>query len=77
MNWLKAKLRLWLFPEIEERFKTIERQFVTRRDEGGRIVQTLADVPVEKRKELHANLAGMSIAQRRAWAERTDGGRIV
>lgn len=77
MNWLRNKLRAWLgLDKLEARILDCERQFVTRRNEAGEITQTLADVPIEQRKQIPpVRLKGMSIQQRIAWAERTDGGR--
>ena len=52
--------------------------FVTKRDAHGVIVETLADIPFEKRKELkQPNLKGLSWQQQKAWLEKTDGGRLT
>jgi len=76
MNWLKAKLRAWLGIEnLAIRTLDLERHFVTRRDEAGRPLETLADVPVGERKNIHPR--GMSWQQRKQWLEATDGGRMV
>jgi hypothetical protein len=61
--------------ELERRLLDIERHFVTKRDAHGAPTETLADVPVEKRKELKPSLRGLSWPQRRAVLEETDGGR--
>jgi hypothetical protein len=61
--------------ELEQRVLDLERHFVTKRDEDGKVTQTLADVPVVDRKNLHSPSAGMSWPQRRRWLEATDGGR--
>jgi hypothetical protein len=65
--------------KLDARIKDMERQFVTKRNDEGQIVETLADVPIEARKE-RADLVsrkqrGMTWTQRRAWLEATDGGR--
>lgn len=76
MNWLKAKLRKWLgFDEMNARILDLERHFVTRYNDEGKPIETLADVPLEQRKERETKMRGMSMAQRRAWLEATDGGR--
>lgn len=68
----------WLLHDVDLRLKDIERHFVVKRDELGKPVQTLADVPVKDRKELlKPSLAGMSWPQRRAILEQTDGLRKV
>ena len=78
MNWLKRKILAWLgLDRLDARILDIERHFVTRRDERGQAVETLADVPLERRKEREIKMRGMSMAQRREWLERTDGGRIA
>lgn len=77
MNWLRNKLIRWMCHELDERLKTVEAHFVTKRDEHGRVTETLADVPLEQRKELKTpRMAGMSMAMRLAWLEKTDGGRL-
>jgi hypothetical protein len=72
----------FMFPSRREirnlklRLSDIERHFVTKRDESGKPVETLADVPISKREELRKRpMRGMSWPQRREWLERTDGGR--
>ncbi len=67
----------WLgIADYQERIKDLERHFVTKRDAEGMVTETLADVPVEKRKELQQKrTAGMSWPQRKAYLEATDGGR--
>lgn len=78
MNRLKNILRTWLgFDEQERRLFDLERHFVTKRDEKGQPIQTLADVPVKDRKELKTptSMRGMTMQQRLAWLEKTDGGR--
>lgn len=78
MNWLRSKIRGWLgIDKLEARMLDIERHFVTRRDDQGQPVETLADVPIEQRKERQMKMRGMSMAQRQAWLEKTDGGRLV
>lgn len=78
MNWLRAQFRRWLgIDKLEMRVLDIERHFVTKRNAEGQPVETLADVPVEQRKLKSVSTRGMSMAQRIAWAERTDGGRMV
>jgi len=61
--------------ELENRIKDLERHFVTKRDAHGAPTETLADVPVEKRKELRSSLRGLSWPQKKAILEETDGGR--
>ena len=77
MNWLrKLILRALDIGDHEGRLKDIERHFVLRRDQTGQPTQTLADVPLEKRKELQKpKRAGMSTQQYIRWLEATDGGR--
>lgn len=78
MSWLKAKLRSWLgWAEFDARLYDIERHFVTKRDAQGIPMETLADIPPDKRKERKIGLRGMSMEQRRAWLEATDGGRQI
>lgn len=59
---------------IDIRIKDLERHFVTKRDDEGKVIETLADVPVEKRNN-NRPLRGMSWPQRRAVLEATDGFR--
>lgn len=73
-NWLKKLLGI---TDLEAKVRDLERHFVTRRGDNGEVLETLADVPLEKRKERAAKPRGMSMAQRKAWAEQTDGGRNV
>jgi hypothetical protein len=74
MNWLKNKLIAWLLADHDARLKDIERHFVTKRDREGAPIETLAVVPIDKRKELKPpRQAGMSWHQRRAFLEATDG----
>ena len=73
----KAWLIRWLLTDsdLDARLKDLERHFVTKRNTEGAPIETLADVPIEKRKEIaKPRMAGMSWAQRRAWLEATDGG---
>lgn len=78
MNRLKNILRKWLgCGEYERRLLDLERHFVTKRDDKGAVLQTLADVPVKDRKEFKPSLKGMSWEQRRRWLEETDGGRKI
>lgn len=79
MNWLKQILIRWLLADHEGRLKDIERHFVTKRDpETGEVTETLADVPLKAREHKPLNqMRGMSMAQRKAWLEKTDGGRKV
>ena len=76
------RLKLWLkrllgIDQLEQRIIDLERHFVTRRDETGKVVETLADVSLEKRKERATRPRGMSTQQLREWAEKTDGGRLA
>jgi hypothetical protein len=77
LNWLRKLILKWLgFEDVEKRLHDLERHFVTKYDKEGNIAETLADVPIEKRKELKApRQAGLSWPQRRAVLEATDGGR--
>jgi hypothetical protein len=78
MNWLRNLILRWLgLADHEGRLKDVERHFVTKRDREGLPVETLADVPLEKRKEkeMKPRMAGMSWAQRKAYLEATDGER--
>lgn len=61
--------------ELEKRIFDLERHFVTKRDAHGTPTETLADVPVEKRKDLKQSLRGLSWPQKKAILEETDGGR--
>ena len=76
-NWLRNLILRWLGLEDHEgRLKDLERHFVTKRDREGAPVETLADVSLEKRKELKApRQAGLSWPQRKAYLEATDGER--
>jgi hypothetical protein len=75
--WLRTLILGWLgISDHDERLKDIERHFVTKRDESGVPTETLADVPVEKRKDLKkSRMAGMSWPQQKRYLEATDGGR--
>jgi len=64
-----AKIR-----ELEARVLDLERHFVTKRDANGSPTETLADVPLEKRKKAES-LKGLSWPQRKWILELTDGGR--
>jgi hypothetical protein len=64
------------YEELDARIKDLERHFVTKRDESGKAIETLADVPLEERKEREHKLRGLSWPQRKAMLEATDGGRI-
>jgi hypothetical protein len=73
---LRKLLIRWLLSDIDLRVKDIEKHFVTKRNEHGQPIETLADVPLERRKDLQkTSLAGMTWAQKKAWLEATDGGR--
>lgn len=62
--------------ELERRIHDLEEHFVTKRDANGTVVQTLADVPLEKRESLkRLSTAGMTWPQRKRVLEMTDGGR--
>lgn len=72
MPWITKKK----LAELEGRIADIERHFVTRRDpHTNEPIETLADVPLEKRKERKVSMKGLSWPQRRALLEETDGGR--
>lgn len=71
---IRKLLMQWLLHDVDLRLKDIERHFVTKRDGTGKPLETLADVPMEKRKEIvKPSLAGMSWPQRRNILEQTDG----
>lgn len=72
---IRTLILRWLgLADYEGRLKDLERHFVTKRDQQGAVIETLADIPVEKRKEIKRSpMAGMSWAQRRAYLEATDG----
>jgi hypothetical protein len=53
---------------LESRIRDLERHFVTKRDEHGAVVETLADIPVEKRNPVRP-LRGMNWQQRKRWLE--------
>ncbi|HEX3156786.1 MAG TPA: hypothetical protein VHV32_19310 [Candidatus Angelobacter sp.] len=74
INWLK---RLLGITDLEAKVRDLERHFVTKRGDNGEVLETLADVPLDKRKERAMKPRGMSLAQRKAWLEETDGGRIA
>jgi len=63
------------YEELEERVRDLEKHFVTKRDAQGQPVETLADVPVGKRKELRMRRI-TNWPQQRRWLEQTDGGRL-
>jgi len=74
MNLLRQLILRWLgLATVEGRLKDVERHFVTKRDKEGLPIETLADVPLEKRKEIKPRMAGLSWQQRRAYLEATDG----
>jgi hypothetical protein len=74
--WFRNLILRWLgLADHQARLLDLERHFVTKRDEEGMPTETLADVPVDKRKELKGRTAGMSWPQRKRWLEATDGGR--
>lgn len=68
---------------FEARIKDLERQFATRYDDAGKVVETLADIPIAERANVRVlrrpknPMAGMSWQQRKRYLEETDGGRRV
>lgn len=75
LNWLRNLILKWLgIDKLDARLYTVEKHFVTRRDQAGGVVETLADVPLDKRKELKPKRAGMSPQQYLRYLEATDGG---
>jgi hypothetical protein len=76
-RWLRNKITQWILADIEGRVKDLERHFITKRNAAGLPLETLADVPLKERKERSAQLRGMSMAQRKAHLEATDGGRNI
>lgn len=76
MNWLRNLILRWLgLTDHEGRLLDLEKHFVTKRDQTGQPIQTLADVKLEDRREFRPRQAGMNWQQRRAVLEATDGGR--
>jgi hypothetical protein len=75
-TFFRTLILRWLgIADHQERIKDLERHFVTKYTTEGAVAETLADVPVEKRKELKSGrTAGMSWPQRQKWLEATDGG---
>lgn len=75
-RWLRnLVLRFLGLAELEARLQDLERHFVTKRDQAGAPIETLADVPPSKRGELrNPKRAGMSPQQYVRWLEATDGG---
>ena len=72
--------KLWPWSKLEElehRVFDIERHFVTRYDpKSGAPAETLADVPVDERKDrIKPRLAGLTWQQKKAILESTDGFR--
>ena len=59
--------------------RDLERQFATKYNDEGKVVETLADVPIENRANVKVlrrpknPMAGMTWPQRREFLERTDG----
>jgi hypothetical protein len=74
-KWIRGKILGFL--GLEARLLDIERHFITKRDERGAPIETLADIPIEKRKEIAVKPRGMSWAQQRAWLEKTEGGTKI
>lgn len=75
-RWLRNLILRWLeLADHEGRLLDVERHFVTKRDAQGDIVETLADVPLAKRREIKPKTKGMSWPQRKAYLEATDGER--
>lgn len=70
-------LRFLSLETLEDRLTDLERHFVTKRNEKGEVIETLADVPIADRKERRKKLSGMSMKQRLRWLEQTDGGTRV
>lgn len=69
--------------KYEARIRDLERQFATKYNDEGKVTETLADIPIENRANVKVlrrpknPMSGMSWPQRRAWLERTEGGRKV
>jgi hypothetical protein len=57
--------------DLEDRLLALERHFVTKRDETGKILETLAD----RRKRGAQPPSRVKWQQMRRWLEETDGGR--
>ena len=70
MNLVRRLIfRLLGVPDLADRLLDLERHFVTKRSVEGKPVETLADVPYAKRKELKPSTKGMNWMQRRAALE--------
>jgi hypothetical protein len=75
---MKQLILRWLgLADHTGRIEDLERHFVTKRNAEGLVVETLADVPLEKRKDREFKMRGMTMQQRRAFLEASDGGRKV
>jgi hypothetical protein len=69
-------LRCLGLQDYDARIRDLEKHFVTKRDGQGKPVETLADVPINERSKLKQP-TGMTWSQRKAWLERTEGGRLL
>jgi hypothetical protein len=76
-RWLRNLILGWLgltetVQDLDGRLKDVERHFVTKRDTAGMPTETLADVPLNQRKDFKPR--GLTWQQRKAYLEATDGG---
>jgi hypothetical protein len=78
---LIGRMFLWAMKDYVDnthgRLLDVERHFVTKRDEKGNAVETLADVPLEQRKVRVFSPRGKSWHQIQTYLEATEGGRRV
>lgn len=70
-------LRFLGLDTVEARLIDLEKHFVTKRNEKGEPIETLADVPLADRKARRNKMAGLSMQQRLRYLEKTDGGTRV
>jgi hypothetical protein len=69
--------------KYEARIRDLERQFATKYDDAGKVVETLADIPMDQRANVKVirkprnPMAGMTWQQQKNYLEATDGGRKV
>lgn len=70
IRWFQSLIfRLLGVPDLSDRVLDLERHFVIKRDTEGKPIETLADVPYAKRKEIKQKTSGLNWPQRRAMLE--------
>lgn len=75
---IKRLILRWLgVMDHDARLNDLERHFVTRRAPDGKVVETLADIPMRDRKERREKMKGLTWNQRKTLLEETDGGRYA